>query len=115
MNTQNEPGHYSTSVKQGADFSRAFTMPVTRAASARLQLRRTSEEAVVLAFTSPSDGLVISDAGARITWTMTAEQTAALTPGTYVWDLFATTVGGKSKPVIPDGQLTVKRAVTRND
>lgn len=115
MNTQNEPGHYSTTVKQGADFSRAFTMPVTRADSARLQLRRTSEEDVVLAFTSPSDGLVVSESGARITWTMTPEQTAGLAAGPYVWDLFVTTVGGKNKSMIPDGHLTVKRAVTRND
>ncbi|MFA7265215.1 MAG: hypothetical protein WC054_02785 [Candidatus Nanopelagicales bacterium] len=109
-----EQGRYATTVKQGADFSRAFNMPVTRAASARLQLRTTSEGDVVLAFTSPSNGLVISEAGARVTWSMTVEQTAALDAGSYVWDLYVTTVGGKSKPMIPDGHLTVKRAVTRD-
>jgi hypothetical protein len=77
-----------------------------------MQLRQTYESATAdLTLTTANGGIVITGATGTITVTATDEQTEALTPGYYVYDLELTSGSNISRLV--QGQITVAEQVTR--
>jgi hypothetical protein len=109
-------------VPQGATFVRtvqwlqadAVTAVNLTGYTAAMQIRRGySAASPVLSLTSPSSGLAITAATGTTTITITSGQTAALTPGPYVYDLELTLTSGAVVTRLLEGPLTVTPEVTR--
>ena len=112
-------GIYNTTIDQGSVWSVIFVYkdpndnPINLTGfTAAMQLRQTYESAVAdLTLTTSNGGIVITGATGTITVTATDEQTEALTPGDYVYDLELTSGSNISRLV--QGQITVAEQVTR--
>ena len=81
-------------------------------ASGKMEIRQTLSGDVVQTLTSPSSGITLTSLGV-ITVTMTDEQTTAIQPGEYKYDLQVTFAGGTVK-TYTYGSLTVQADTTAN-
>lgn len=113
------PGKLDLDVYQGATFSYVLTWKVDDVAvnltsyTARLQARTTpAATATALSMTTSGGGITLGGAAGTITLARTATQTAALTPGRYVYDLELESAGGVVTRLI-EGELIVHAEVTR--
>lgn len=112
-------GIYNATIDQGAVWSVIFVYkdpnnnPINLTGyTAAMQLRQTYESATAdLTLTTSNGGISIVGATGTITVTATDEQTGALTPGYYVYDLELTSGANISRLV--QGQITVAEQVTR--
>ena len=108
-------------IDQYATFSTAFKwqtkssgQPVNLTGyTAAMQIRRTPDSSTALvSLSSPSAGITIDALNGRVTVEISAVQTAALTPGKYVYDLLLTNPASKKKRLI-EGVVVVDAGVTR--
>lgn len=112
-------GYYDMLCEQGATLARTFTwkdkagelVPLS-GYTGRMQVRPfASSEELVLSLTSASGQITFPSAG-KIVLTVSAADTANLTPGVYVYDLELQSSGGVVKRLV-EGKFTVKAEVTR--
>lgn len=113
-----EPVELDLTVYQGASWDRTITWKIDGTAvnltgyTARMQVRRTVDaDATLIALTSGS-GITITAGTGTIALAMTAAQTAALPPGTWVYDLEVVSGGGEVTRLMM-GALIVDPEVTR--
>jgi hypothetical protein len=112
-------GIYNATIDQGSVWSVIFVYkdpndnPINlNGYTAAMQLRQVYDSTTAdLTLTTENGGISIVGATGTITVTATDEQTGALTPGYYVYDLELTLAGNVSRLV--QGQITVAEQVTR--
>lgn len=112
-------GIYNATIDQGAVWSVIFVYkdpsdnPIDLTGyTAAMQLRQSYDSAAAdLTLSTANGGIAITGATGTITVTATDEQTGALTPGYYVYDLELTSGANVSRLV--QGQITVAEQVTR--
>lgn len=113
-------GSYDITIEQGATFSKTLVykdsagvaMDLTTVTVARAQMRATAASATAVNFTVVVSG---SPTLGTLLWTMSATNTAALTPTTtdWVYDLEIEYSTGVVKRLI-EGSVTVVAEVTRS-
>lgn len=112
-------GTHNLICEQGATFSRVFTWEDSTGApvnvtgyTARMQVRETLTAAsTLLSFTTENGGITLGGIAGTITVTATAETTAAVSAGCYVYDLEL--INGATVYRLVQGQFTVDGEVTR--
>ena len=111
---------YTLHIQQGATFNKAIRWRAGTAyvdltgASAKAQFRKDYDSAnTILDLSSSNGGLIIDGPNGRITFNITASQSAALPPGQGVWDL-EVTIGDNVTNLI-GGIFTVRPEVTKDD
>ena len=116
-----EPGRYDFTIYQGASFDRTFTWrtgdPATNvnltSYTGRMQVRGNTAAPTVALEVSTSNGrMALGGSAGTITMTLTATETAALTPGQYVYDLEMVSAGGEVTRLL-EGRATISAEVTR--
>lgn len=112
------PGALNLDVFQGATLSYVLTWEIDGAPvnligyTARLQARATSDAtAVALAMTSGS-GITLGGGAGTVALSRSAAETAALTPGRYVYDLELQSGQGEVTRLV-QGELIIHAEVTR--
>lgn len=112
-------GVFDDSVRAGDDVSWELTdcepdgvTPIDNTnRTATLQVRTSADaESDLLELTSPSGGILLGGANGQISVSMTAAQTRAMGPGTWVWAL---RLGGTSQETLFTGTLQVLPEVVR--
>ena len=111
--------NYKISIDQGATYSLALTYKDSAGAAinltnytAAMQIRSSYESTTTVLSLTSSAGIVITAATGLLTITITSTQTAALTPGTYVYDLEITSASNVVTRLI-QGSVIVSAEVTR--
>lgn len=112
-------GIYNTTIDQGSMWNVIFVYkdpndnPINLTGyTAAMQLRQTYDSATAaLTLTTENGGIIITGATGTVTVTATDEQTGALEPGYYVYDLELTV--GTNVYRLVQGQITVAEQVTR--
>lgn len=110
---------YNIIIEQGATFSRVLTYRDSANAvvnlsgyTAQMQVRTSYEAAdVAFEFSTTNGRISLGGAAGTITLSMSATETAALSAGSYVYDLKLVSGVTVSRPF--EGTVTVKRGVTR--
>ena len=112
------PGKLDLDLYQGATFSYVLTWKVEDVAvnltsyTGRLQARTTPDATATALSLTTGSGITLGGSAGTITLTRTAAQTAALTPGRYVYDLELESAGGVVTRLV-EGELTIHAEVTR--
>ena len=112
------PGRYNLAVYQGTTFDlkpvwKIGGVPVNLTNySADMQVRAATDTAVIVEFSTATGGATIDAAYGRINLHLTAAQTAALTSGTYQYDLNLTNNTDGSVYKILQGTFVVNASVT---
>lgn len=112
------PGKLDLDVYQGATFSYVLTWKVDDVAvnltsyTARLQARTTPDATTTALSLTSGSGITLGGSAGTITLTRSATQTAALTPGRYLYDLELESSGGTVTRLV-EGELTIHPEVTR--
>lgn len=112
-------GTYNIVADQGATFSRTLTWKTDAGTlvnlsgyTARMQVRATVDApTTVLSLTTENGGITLGGALGTIALSVSATSTAALTPGTFVYDLEL--VSGSTVTRLVQGTFTVRPEVTR--
>lgn len=111
--------NYQISIDQGATYSLALTYKDSNGTAinltgytAAMQIRTSYDSSTTVVSLTSSSGIVITAATGLLTITITSIQTAALTPGTYVYDLEITSGSGVVSRLI-QGSVMVSAEVTR--
>ena len=111
--------NYQISIDQGATYSLALTYKDSNGTAinltgytAAMQIRTSYESSSTVVSLTSSSGIVITAATGLLTINITSTQTAALTPGTYVYDLEITSGAGVVTRLI-QGSVMVSAEVTR--
>ena len=107
-------------VEQGATFDRTVTWKIGATPvnltdySARLQARASCDAADPIIDLSSEDGggITLGGSAGTIDWALSADATALLTPGDYVYDLEVEHTGGTVRRLL-EGRLTVTPEVTK--
>ena len=112
-------GTLDLSIEQGSTYNLVLTWKIDETAvnltgyTARLQARVDAEDAeTVLSMTTAGGGITLGGAAGTITLDQSATQTAAITAGTYVYDLEMVAGSGTVTRLI-QGELVVSAEVTR--
>lgn len=113
-------GLYNITCDQGATFSRTLTWtdPAKNPRNltgytARMHVRTTADATTTLIeLTTANSRISLGGTAGTITLTISATDTAALTPGKYVYDLELVSGGGVVDRLI-EGNFVVKAEVTR--
>lgn len=112
------PAQLALKLFQGASWDYTLTWKVNDEIvdlggfTARLQARPTASSATTVLDLTDTDGIALGGSAGTITLTRSAEQTAALTPGKYVYDLELINGTGMVTRLV-QGQLEVDAEVTR--
>lgn len=115
-----DPGRYDMTIYQGASFDRTFTWATGTPATnvnlsgytGRMQVRSTVDAATtVIELTTANGRMALGGAAGTIAITITAADTATLSPGMYVYDLELAT--GTSVTRLLEGRVTIAGEVTR--
>ena len=111
--------NYQILIDQGATYSLALTYKDANGTAinltgytAAMQIRTSYESASTVVSLTSSSGIVITAATGLLTINITSTQTAALTPGTYVYDLEITS-GANVVTRLIQGSVMVSAEVTR--
>lgn len=111
-------GRYKITIDQGTTWRQLMTYkedgdPTDLTTyTARMQIRPSFESATVLAtLTTANGGITLGGALGTVLLTLTATQTAAIPPGTYLYDLEL--VNGPEVTRLVEGQVVVRPEVTR--
>ena len=105
-------------VAQGGTYQRTFTWTVDAVPvdvsgfAATLTVRTAATAATVVASVSSGAGITLGGAAGTVAVLIADSVTAAIEPGTYVWDLFLVSGGGETTPLVA-GNFVVSAAVTR--
>ena len=113
------PGRYNITVYQGTTFQlspvwKVDNLPVDLTGyTADMQVRQFVDSTSILVELSTTNGKIVIDAAiGQVNLTLTAAQTAALTPaGSYVYDLNLTSPGGYVYKIL-QGSFIVNASVT---
>ena len=113
-------GLYNINCDQGATFSRTITWTDSARTpynltgyTARMHVRTTAATTTTLIeLTTANSRITLGGASGTVTLTISATDTAALTPGKYVYDLELVSGGGVVSRII-EGNFVVKAEVTR--
>ena len=116
-----DPGRYDFTIYQGASFDRTFTWQIgtppanvnLTTYAGRMQIRSTvSAPSTVLAITTANGRMTLGGSAGTIAIAVSATDTAALTPGQYVYDLEMVSAGGEVTRLL-EGRATISAEVTR--
>ena len=106
-------------IEQGATFQRVFTWTISAAAvnltgyTARMQVRADYDTDPIVSLTSATGGgITLGGSAGTITVLISATVTAALTAGTYIYDLELESADGTVTRLLK-GQATVDPEVTK--
>ena len=112
-------GLYNFAAEQGATLERVITYTDPDEViidlsdyTAMMQVRPTAASATVILELSTGSGITIDGPAGTLTLLVDADDMAALTPATYVYDLEITSPGSIVTRLI-EGKFTVKAEVTR--
>ena len=112
-------GTLDLTIEQGSTYNLVLTWRIDGTAvnltgyTARLQARVDAEDTeTVLSMTTSGGGITLGGAAGTITLDQSATQTAAITAGTYIYDLEMVAGGGTVTRLI-QGELIVSAEVTR--
>lgn len=113
-------GLYNITCDQGATFSRTLTWTNSAKTpynltgyTARMHVRETVASAsTIVELTTANSRISLGGAAGTVTLTISAADTANLTPGKYVYDLELVSGGGVVSRII-EGNFVVKAEVTR--
>jgi len=112
-------GTYSTTIITGETFGRVITWQDSSGSpydltgfSARMQLRTKSGGTLVKELNTTSGGIVLGGSAGTITVSISAADTAALTPQDMVYDLFVTSGSGIVTRLLV-GSIPVVKSVTQ--
>jgi hypothetical protein len=111
------PGRYNINVYKGTTFSLAPVWkiggtPVNMTGyTADMQVRAASDTAIVVQMSTANGRAVITPALGKTTITLTAVQTAALTAGTYIYDLNLTAPDSTVTKIL-QGAFVISESVT---
>ena len=112
------PGVYSITVWQGADYDKTFTVTQNGTAlnwtgySARMQVRNSSDATATLLSLTSGSGIVLGGTAGTIAVTITSTQSAAIPAGSYAYDLELVSSGNLVTRLL-QGAFTVSGNVTR--
>lgn len=112
------PGNLDLDLYQGATWSYVLTwkiadVPVDLSGyTARLQARPSARSADIALDLATGSGITLGGQDGTVTLTLSATQTAALSPGKYLYDLELESAGGEVTRLV-QGTLTVSPEVTR--
>ena len=112
-------GRYDTLCDQGATYERVVVLRDAAAGlinltnfTAKMQIRPTAASTTVIKeLTTENGGITLGGAGGTISLFISDTDTAAMTPGSYVYDLNLVTNTSVNKPLY--GTFTVRAGVTR--
>lgn len=110
-------GSYDFTLAQGATFDRTLTYKVGGTAvnlttyGAQMQARQAFESGTAILDLAAGTGITLGGTAGTIRLQLSATQTAALTPGSYVYDLELTV--GSAVTRLLEGRLYVTPEVTR--
>lgn len=113
-------GRYDTICDQGATYERTIILRDAGASllnltnfTGQMQVRPTASSSTVIKnLTTANGGIILGGSAGTVTLFISAADTSALTPGTYVYDLNLTSPDGKiNKPLY--GNFQVRAGVTR--
>jgi len=113
-------GTYNITCQQGATLKRTLTWlepnkdPINVTGyTARMQVRETADaNTVVLELTTANNRITLGGTAGTIDLLVSANTTANLTPGLYVYDLEMVSGGGEVSRIV-EGNFVVKAEVTR--
>jgi len=112
------PGNFDLVLTQGESFEREFTwsldaVPVNVTGfTATATVRVNPSDTTSVLSLSVGSGITLGGSAGTVLLTIADDVSALLSAGTYVWDLFLTSAGGLSTPLLA-GRVTVRAAVTR--
>ena len=112
------PGTYSITVWQGADYDKTFTVTQNGTAlnwtgySARMQVRNSSDATATLLSLTNGSGITLGGTAGTIAVTITSTQSAAIPAGSYAYDLELVSSGNLVTRLL-QGAFTVSGNVTR--
>lgn len=112
------PGILDLMVAQGGTYRRTFTWTVDTVPvdltgfTATLTIRSAPSADTAVATVTSGSGLTLGGVAGTVAVLITDTVTAAIHPGTYVWDLFLVSGGGETTPLLT-GNFIVSAAVTR--
>jgi hypothetical protein len=112
------PGQYNISVYQGTSFSlspvwKIGGVPVILTGyTADMQVRASTDTGIIVELSTFNGNIMIDGPYGRINLNLNAYQTAALTPGTYQYDLNLTDLSGFVSKILR-GVFIVNASVTR--
>ena len=111
------PGRYNISVIQGTTFDLKPVWKIGGVAvvlsnySADMQVRYATDTAIITELSTANGKITIDSAYGRINLHLSATDTAALTPGTYQYQLNITDLNGSVTYAILTGNFTIVAAV----
>jgi len=111
------PGRYNISVIQGTTFDLKPVWKIGGVAvvlsnySANMQVRYAADTALIVELSTSNGKITIDSAYGRINLHLSAADTAALTPGTYQYQLNITDLSSSTTYAILAGNFTVVAAV----
>lgn len=113
-------GTYDTIINQGDTFSRVITWldanedPIILTSyTAKMQLRTTADsDTVVLELSTENGGISLDELNGIITLFVSADDMAAVSPGSYKYDLEMTSGGGIVQKILK-GKIKILAEVTR--
>lgn len=112
-------GILNITIEQGATFTRTITWTISGTAVnltgyvARLQVRADYDTDPIISLTSAAGGgITLGGVAGTIVLLVSATATAALTPGSYLWDLEVEAADGTVTRLLK-GQATVDPEVTK--
>lgn len=112
------PGTYSITVWQGADYDKTFTVTQNGTAlnwtgySARMQVRNSSDATATLLSLTNGSGITLGGTAGTIAVAITSTQSAAIPAGSYAYDLELVSSGNLVTRLL-QGAFTVSGNVTR--
>lgn len=112
------PGKLNLDLYQGASWSYVLTWKVDgnpvnlTSYSARLQARVTADATTTALSLTTGSGITLGGAAGTVSLARSSAQTAALTPGRYLYDLELESAGGEVTRLI-EGELIIHAEVTR--
>lgn len=112
------PGRYNISVIQGTTFALSPVWKIGGVAvtlsnySADMQVRYASDTSIIVELSTSNGKITIDSAYGRINLGLSSSNTAALTPGTYQYQLNLTDNNANVTYAILAGSFTVVAAVT---
>jgi hypothetical protein len=111
------PGRYNINVYKGTTFTLApvwkigGTPVIMTGYTASMQVRAATDTALIVEMSSANGRAVITPAAGKTTLTLTAAQTAALTAGTYIYDLNLTAPDSTVTKIL-QGAFVISESVT---
>lgn len=111
-------GRYNITIEQGATFNMDFTIKTDSSNwnltsyTARMQIRASAYSDVYVISLTDTDGITLGGSAGTVSILISAEDTAEIAAGKYVYDFELESAGGEVWRVL-EGKCTVKAEVTK--